>query len=216
MRILFAHQSVGFDILDGIRTIASADKLEINIQETRTPPATGPGLFHFKVGHNEAPYEKIADFSRTVESGAVSGMDAAILKLCYIDFSADTDAPALARKYIDTLKAAQAANPGTAFIAVTAPLTVTQTGPKAWVKQLLGRAPAEAVENARRHAFNERLRAEIPAGRLFDIAKLESGSVPESLDPRLTVDGGHLNDRGKSIVASAFIQFLAGLPVGPR
>lgn len=212
MRIVFAHQSVGFNVIDGIRQIASREGLQINIQETRRPAAEGPGLFHFKVGRNEFPDEKISDFSRMLAADAGLQLDAAVFKLCYIDFNAPIDAPGLARRYIDAMNAAQQARPDVRIIAVTAPLTVTQTGPKAWVKRLLGRTPSGVDENGRRHAFNEVLRSTMPRDRLFDLAAAESLPGVESLDPGLTSDGGHLNDRGQAAVAGAFVHFLAHAP----
>jgi hypothetical protein len=216
MRILFAHQSVGFNVVDGVKTIGERQHLALNIVETRTPSADSPGLFHFRVGRNEFPDEKIADFRRTVEADSGANLDAAVFKLCYIDFNANIDAAALAGRYLEAVRSLQQAHPSLAIVAVTAPLTVTQTGPKAWVKKLLGRTPSGVLENKRRHIFNEALRAAMPPDRLFDLASVETLADSESMDPALRSDGGHLNERGRTVVANAFIHFLAQISSGKR
>ena len=150
-------------------------------------------------------------------------MDVAVLKLCYIDFTADTDGRALAGKYTTAMNALQHQYPQTRFVAATAPLTTVQTGPKAWIKILLGRKPAGYLENARRADFNDQLRSTVSEAVLFDLARLEAtaagsqntfdldGRTIESLDPALTSDGGHLNESGEKSIAAAFVRFLAGL-----
>ena len=132
--------------------------------------------------------------------------------------------PQIATAYVQTLENLQSRNPQTRFVAVTTPLTTIQTGPKSWVKRLLGKTPAGYIENAKREEFNAVLRRKFGTDRLFDVAKLESqgGAVPvvfdyegrhfDALDPALSSDGGHLNDAGKRVVGSGFLKFLATLP----
>lgn len=215
-RIVFAHQSVGNDVLGGLAALAKQTDVNLNIVETRTPPQSGPGIYHFQVGTNGDPSGKMQEFVRHL-----SGSDVAMLKLCYIDFAENTDAQALAQQYIKTLEQAQQAHPKTRIVALTAPLTTVQTGPKAWIKRLLGKSPAGFVANAKRQTFNDALRKHFPSDQLFDIAQVQStngearytfehdGRLIESLNPAITSDGGHLNDAGKATVASALIGFLA-------
>jgi hypothetical protein len=223
-RVVFAHQSVGSNILSGVEALARKDGASLAVVEQRSRPAS-PGITHFNVGRNEDPLGKIQDFVSAVESGATEGADVALVKLCYIDFSADTDASEVGKAYISSLDALAAKYPETAFVAVTAPLAAVQTGPKAWIKTLLGRQPAQYVENAKRAEFNDMLRAHYQRdGRLFDLARAESAArgVPavvrvggrevEALDPALTSDGGHLNARGEELVAREFLVFLGSLP----
>ncbi len=214
-RIVFAHQSVGSDVLDGLATLAKQTGVSLLIEETRALPASGTGIYHFNVGTNGDPKGKMQEFVRDVGGG-----DVAMLKLCYIDFADNTDAQALAEQYIKTVEEARQAHPSTQIVALTAPLTTIQTGPKAWIKQMLGKSPAGYVVNAKRQTFNDALRKHFPPDRLFDIARVEStnGETPytfehdgrsiESLNPAITSDGGHLNDAGKTVVASALVAFL--------
>lgn len=223
-RVVFGHQSVGANILSGVEILAKRDGIDLPIREQRGQPASA-GITHFNVGRNEDPLGKIRDFVAAMESGGADGADAALLKLCYIDFSADTDARQVAEAYITNLDTLAAKYPSTRFVAVTAPLATVQTGPKAWIKRLLGKQPAQYLENARRAEFNQLLRSHFrDEGRLFDLARLESApnGTPtvvrvgdrdvEALDPGLTSDGGHLNARGQELMAQELLVFLGNLP----
>jgi hypothetical protein len=217
-RIVFAHQSVGGEILQGVETLAEQTQSTINIVETPELPADQSGIFHFKVGENGNPRGKIKEFVASMSQPAMSGADMALLKLCYIDFSESTDAKALAAEYIAALNELEQVQPRTRFIAMTAPLTTIQTGPKAWVKRVLGKHPAGYVVNARRQEFNEILRASIEPASLFDVARIEAenstfdfgGKQIEALNPGLTYDGGHLNATAQTRIAAALLHFLAG------
>lgn len=221
MTIVFGHQSVGGNILSGVQTIAAANEVALGIREHRGPPES-PGITHFKIGRNEDPLSKIADFTAVMKSGGAEGTDVALMKLCYIDFAESTDARKLAMAYIAGLDRLAREYPATAFVAVTTPLAAVQTGPKAWVKRLMGRLPAQYRENAKRAEFNALIREHYAAkGRLFDLARIESetgersntiqvdGREVESLDPSLTYDGGHLNQRGEALVATAFLHYIS-------
>lgn len=218
-RVLLAHQSVGRNILDGLRALDDNSRLALT--ESRTP-APGPGLTHFAVGRNGEPFEKLRDFAATVD--AAGPLDIALLKLCYIDFDYGADPLAVAQAYGDTLDALAVRHPATTFVAVTVPLTTVQGGAKAFVKRLLGRVPSGLAENARRQVFNDALRARKgPSRPLFDLAALESAGLTRShegrevqcLDPSLTSDGGHLNDKGSRLAAAALVGFIADLEPAP-
>jgi len=223
-RVLFAHQSVGTNILNGVNRLAERDGVTLTIRESETGPVQ-QGITHFKVGRNGEPSSKLSAFRSAMESGGMVDADIALLKLCYIDFDAHTDARQLALDYVHELDALAARHPQTTFVAMTAPLTTVQTGPKAWIKRMLGRSPAQYVENAKRAEFNAVLRDRFESeGRLFDVARVESqgagrvvaidldGRKVESLDPTLTYDGGHLNERGEEILARALLDYLSSLP----
>lgn len=220
-RVVFGHQSVGQNILDGVQALAAQANISLPIVKSRTPVASN-GIIHFFVGQNEDPLSKLKDFAGTLESGAAQGADIALVKLCYIDFHGGTDAKQLAEQYSATLDRLSQQFLNITFVAVTAPLTVAQTGPKAWIKRLLGRTPSGYADNARRQEFNEILRARYSQeGRLFDLAKIEAegagayeyqGHPIEVLNPALTYDDGHLNTQGELIVASRLIKYLVALP----
>lgn len=225
-KVVFGHQSVGGNILDGVRLLAQRDGAQVDIVEQRSSPSSS-GFSHFMVGRNEDPLSKISDFVATVDAGAIDGADVALMKFCYVDFSAETDVQEIAQSYISNLDALAQRHPDTVFVAVTTPLRSVQTGPKAWIKKLLGREPAQYVENSVRADFNQLIRDHYSGdGRLFDLAKVEAeatgkrttvnvnGREVETLARELTSDGGHLNEQGQILVATELLKFIND--VGPQ
>jgi lysophospholipase L1-like esterase len=219
--VVFGHQSIGDNLVNGLQRLAEQADVKLAIQEQRTASAS-KGVSHFYIGENGNPASKIQDFAATIDAGAGQGADLALMKLCYADFNATSDGRQLATNYIDSLEALAKRHPQTAFVAVTAPLMAAQTGPKAWIKRFLGRQPSGYLDNVRRAEFNAMLRDKYQSsGRLFDLARLESqasassctvsvdGQVVEALCPEFTDDGGHLNERGQAVMASAFLNFVS-------
>lgn len=223
-RVVFGHQSVGQNILEGVQTLAAQANVKLPVVKLADSAASDKqGIFHFFIGQNENPSSKLQDFSRAFESGKVRGADIALVKFCYLDFNGTADARALAEQYGSTLDQLSQKFPETRFVAVTAPLTVLQTGPKAWVKRLLGRTPSGLADNLRRREFNEVIRARYSKeNRVFDLAKIESEGAGvhehekrqiEVLNPGYTYDDGHLNEQGRELAASHLLKYLASLPV---
>ena len=223
-RILFGHQSVGNNILTGVRSLASQAGVNLKIIESRSV-GTDFGISHFSVGRNEDPLSKINDFSDTLKSGAFKGLDVALMKLCYIDINADTDVRKLAEEYQYSLENLSKQFPHTVFIAVTAPIRTVQRGPKAWLKKIFGRMPGGYAENIRRQEYNDILRHNCgQLVRLFDLAMVEAegagncefqGKSLEVLNPLMSDDGGHLNAHGQHYVAAKLLKFIATLPHNP-
>lgn len=224
LRIAFGHQSVGSNIVEGIARIAAESGVAMRVAESRNPMAS-PTFQHFKIGENEFPVAKMEDFEGVMRSGVAETAQVALMKLCYIDFRGDADPVQLANTYIATIDRLSEAYGNTTFVPMTAPLTTAQTGPKAWVKRLLGKALGGHRENVRRSQFNSVLRQHYGNDdRLFDLAAIESGSGStsfthdgkevEALNPDLTDDGGHLNAAGQRAVGSALVRHLARLGKG--
>jgi len=224
--ILFGHQSVGADILEGVREIADGHPgRELAI--VPLPPsgqAAGHGLFEFLVGANGDPAGKIRDFG----SRSFTGVDIALMKLCYVDFEPGTDVPELFREYVDLMERLRTEHPTTRFVHFTAPLTSRETGLKAWAKRALGRDVRGDQENLQRHRYNEMLRAKYGGqGTIFDLALLEAtdphgrinaytmrGERYLAMYPGYTTDGGHLNEAGRRRIGQAYLEFLAGAGAG--
>ncbi|WP_163865811.1 hypothetical protein [Myxococcus eversor] len=228
-RIFFGHQSVGGNLLDGVKQIpASSQGLAPRIVEVKNPTESlAPGtLAHALVGQNEKPESKIADFERMMDAGLAKSTDVAFFKFCYIDFNGATDSRALFEKYRVSLEGLKARHPGTTFVHVTAPLTTVQRGAKAWLKELLGRPVWGIAENVRREMFNELMRKAYGGKEpLFDLARLEStapdgtretyelnGQTWPAMVPGYSDDGGHLNATAQARLAKELLNFLASLP----
>src|ERR1700730_1772553 len=179
-RIFFGHQSVGMNLLQGVREIA-ARQPDVEIRVVEIPAGTDlePGTFaHAFMPENGDPGRKLESFERALSSGIGAAAEVAFLKFCYVDFDSATDAASLFARYQATLSALRARYPRIVFVHVTAPLTTVEGGPKAALKRLLGRAPRGLPENARREEFNQLLRRAYGGKEpLFDLARLESSAV---------------------------------------
>jgi acetyltransferase-like isoleucine patch superfamily enzyme len=197
--IVFAHQSVGQNVIDGVRELLAPRTLAWRLE---------------RLGRNGDPVSKMDAFRRMMLEGTGRRAEIALFTLCYVDFHACVDAEELFFRYAGMMGDLRHALPRTRFVHVTAPLTVVASGAKAWLGRRLGRAPGGGSENEKRHAYNEQLRAAF-SGRepLFDLAALEAdgatrpGDLPQ-LSPHFTNDGGHLNARGRAMVAWELVRLL--------
>ena len=225
-RIFFGHQSVGVNLLDGIKQLATSVGVPIRVVEVPTasgvPQAT---IGHTFVARNGDPLQKLQSFEHAFGQQP-TGLDIALMKFCYVDITADTDAKALFARYRATIDDLRAKNPGTTFVHVTAPLTNVQSGLKESLKKLIGRAPYGTIENIRREEYNALLRHAYQGREpVFDLARAEStapdgtavtvewnGSIAPAMAPAYTDDGGHLNAAGKLHAARELISILAAIP----
>ena len=223
MRIFWGHQSVGGNVLTGLKQLAESANVPLNIVERPNAESLPPGTFaHLFIGENRDPLGKLQAFDKALGKNA-SDLDVAMIKFCYLDIDENTDVTALFRKYQETINRVQDRYPHLRIVHVTTPLTIIQVGPKAWIKRMLGRAPYGVRENQHREAFNQLLRQNYGApNQLFDLAKLEAtgtdgsqtavewkGEWVPALTPDYTEDGSHLNASAKVMAAKALITVLA-------
>jgi hypothetical protein len=200
----------------------------LTIEETRDPSAfTGPVFAHDKVGTNKDPRSKIEDFIKIVEAGVGESADVALFKFCYVDLIEGDDDEALLADYRAAMERLRQSYPETTFVHVTMPLRIVQTGPKVYIKKLIGRPLGGYADNIVRNRFNEGLR-KVYSGKepVFDLAGLESirpdgskctftegGETYQALCREYTDDGGHLNQLGRRRAAAGLIALLsAGSP----
>jgi len=227
-KIYFGHQSVGYDIVNGIEDLARLDpRVRLRVVETKDLGSfDGPVFAHSKNGENKKPLVKIESFEQAMDTGLGDRVDLAFFKFCYVDFAADTDVNAVFADYKAAMARLRERFPRTRWVHLTVPLTVVESGPKALAKRVLRRRLAGVAENEVRSRFNDLLRAEY-AGRepLFDLATVEStfaDGTTASFDaggarlPRLiasySYDGRHLNEQGRRWVAAHLLRYLAELP----
>lgn len=223
MRIYWGHQSVGANVLDGLKLVADKSGVPVHIVESTSAQAVPPASFgHTFVAENRNPLGKLQAFD-TAMGVQPSGVDIAMVKFCYVDFEANTDVKALFARYQDTVKRVQARNPQLKIVHITTPLTTVQTGPKAFLKSLLGTPPYGALENQRREEYNALLRQAYEGKEpFFDLARLEytapdgtastyawKGTAIPVLTAAYTEDGGHLNTQGQMLAARQFVGVLA-------
>ncbi len=228
--VYFGHQSVGYNIMDGMKMwLDERPGGGLKILETKTSAEIVEGtLAHSKNGENHHPLKKIADFAATLEGGVGDQVDIAFFKFCYVDITEETDFEDVFDDYKSTMERLHKSYPDTRFVHVTVPLVVVQGGAKARLKKLLGRELWGVGANIARHRFNELLRKEY-AGRdpFFDLAAVEAtrvdgspvrfregGAEYPSLAAEYASDGKHLNELGARWVAGHLLKTLGELSRG--
>jgi hypothetical protein len=223
-RILFAHQSVGRNILEGVQALSEQADVPIRIEETTGRASSpGPGLFHLFVGVNGDPSGKIVAFQRVLEDPQRPSYDVAVLKFCYADFAHDArDHDRTLERYAAAVTKLRSVRPDVRLVHVTAPLRSDPPGWKTAVKRVLGRDTKEDADNVLRNAYNAELRSRFAAEPVFDLARLEStrvdgtrsgfsrsGTTVFSMVPEYTTDGGHLSEPARRLTAAEFLHTLA-------
>lgn len=227
-KIYFGHQSVGYNIIDGIKDIMKQNpQIRLNIFETSDPTHFDEGIFaHSRVGKNEDPKSKTESFDEFMRKGIGDSMDISFFKFCYVDIQKNTDKEDLFEDYKSKLSLLEKNYPRVMFIHVTIPLRTVKIGWKTRIKEWIGKGEMwEYAGNIERNEYNSLIREEYEERKpFFDLAKIEStypdgkrssftanGKLIYSLIPEYTKDGGHLNERGRKIVAEQLLILLANL-----
>jgi hypothetical protein len=225
--IYFGHQSIGANVIEGIKDImANNPSIRLDIVESASPrsPAAGT-LLHSRVGENTDPSSKIRDFAEVMNSGMGDAVHIAFFKFCYIDIDPATDVAKLFEDYRDAMEQLRDRYEKTSFVHVTVPLRTVQTGIKVPIKKVIGRPIGGYADNIKRNEYNELLRHHYKDREpVFDLAMIEStspdgkrvgfesgGQRYRSLVPEYTHDGRHLNELGRRVVAEQLLIFLAEL-----
>lgn len=222
-KIYFGHQSVGTNIVQGIRDILSERKSDalsvITLKDTSGLPE-----YYFAesaIGVNRNVQSKCDAFGERLRT--LGGkVDIAFMKLCFVDITHETDADSMFAIYARAIDSLRKEFPSTHIVHVTVPLTVRTAGWKRWVKQLLGREDIYELGNMQRSRFNDLLLARYGTDVIFDLARLEStapdgsrvtydlnGSSCYAIYSGYTDDGGHLNVTGRRKAAEVLLQTLA-------
>ncbi|WP_456445180.1 hypothetical protein [Thiolapillus sp.] len=225
----FAHQSVGYNIVDGLsRVLARLGRPGLfSIRELQPgQPVPQTGVLHATVGKNGDPKSKLMEFQHYLdEELGDTRPDMAMLKFCYVDIDKGTDVSALAREYEQSLAEVGRKHPETLVIYSTVPLRVFNDSWKAGIKRLLGMDVWGDEANIKRNAYNALIRKKYAhTGRLADVAAWEStypdgkphsfslsGKEYAELIPEYTDDGKHLNAYGQQVVAGRLLELLASL-----
>lgn len=217
-RIYFGHQSVGFNIINGLKELARAHPaLQLKIIETdNLQEVEGPVFAHSRLGKNNRPKAKVDDFIRKMESGLKDQVDIAIFKFCFVDIHHGTNVPEVFNYYKTAMNRLKETYPHVTFIQTTVPYYRRTGGIKGYAKRILDRD-----RNFYRERFSQLMRSEFPARELFDLGRIEStypdGSRAKgdkstfALVPDYTDDGGHLNAKGREMVAVQLLDFLGNL-----
>jgi hypothetical protein len=224
-RIFFGHQSVGANIIDGLKKIIKDNNnIKLNIIDIDSQKLfTKPGISHSRIGENRKPESKIIAFADTMNNGIGDNVDIAFFKFCYVDITAKKNINKLFEEYKNSLAVLRDKYKNTLFIHVTVPLRATKPGIKSTIKKILKKSDWEYEDNVKRNEFNQLLNIEyLDFEPIFDLAMIEAtypdgsleifsqkGKNYLSLVPDYTDDGGHLNKKGQQRVAEQLLFFLA-------
>jgi hypothetical protein len=226
-KIYFGHQSVGQNIIDGINDVMKQNtQIKLTIVDLcKVTDFNKPFFAHSSIGKNEDPRAKCEDFDDVIDKKIAGKVDIAFFKFCYVDIMPASDVSRLFESYRSTLASLKEKYPKVVFIHITSSLTSLQTGPKAWIKKVIGRSIDGFDDNIKREQFNAMLLKEYEGkDAIFDLAKIESttpdgsssvfekdGKTYPRMVPEYTNDGGHLNELGRKVVAEQFLILLASL-----
>jgi hypothetical protein len=224
-RIYFGHQSVGTNIIEGLRDLCRAEPaLRLNIVESSHPDAFAAPVFgHSQIGRNHEPRTKIDAFAEILGAGLGNQVDIAFFKFCYVDVTEGSDVAGLFDYYRSVMKQLGVAYPHTRLAHVTVPVTVMPGLLRRVVGGLRRRHNRAAHDNLARAEYNQLLMQTYTAqAPVFDLAGFESttasgralrhsmhGREFRTLVPAYSSDGRHLSETGRHIVASEFLRFLA-------
>ena len=217
-RIFFGHQSIGFNIMNGLARLNDAhESLNLNIVETTDlTDQEGPVFAHAKLGKNLDPKSKVDDFVRIMKTGLKDKVDIAFFKFCYVDLRYDTDLEPVLDYYKSAMDQLKKECPNVTFFHTTVPLNLKTPGLKGFAKNFLGRD-----HNIKRSEYNRMLRNVYDAKELFDLERFVStypdgrrekgGKNHYAIVPEYSSSGGHLNEKGQDVIAVQLLDFLASL-----
>jgi len=222
VRVLFCHQSVGANLVQGLR-----EQLVNGFAGSILPMDDGAAsqssvLLHGSIGQNGDPLSKLRDFEIKLTQGAKWALDLALMKFCYVDVTEQQAAERLLSEYSQCVERLGAGFSAVKVGHVTVPLRAAPSGMLARARQAIQGPHVEHRRNTVRCWFNEQLRQKYGAsGLLFDLAAAESrqrngrtafsiagGQSVHSLAREWTDDGGHLNADGRKMAAQAFLNYL--------
>jgi hypothetical protein len=225
-RVFFGHQSVGANIIQGIRDLMAEDpRFNLKIVSSAEPQSvSGPAFVEATIGDNRKPRSKNDAFLAILGKGLGAQGGIAMYKYCYLDIDSSADVQQIFEDYRKTVNESKSQYPLLKIVHVTVPLRTVEPTMKAWIKSLFGRA-TERDANVKRNEFNNLMRR-IYGGTepIFDLAAVESMRPDGSrsyfphrnekifmLAPEFTADGGHLNEVGRRAAAERLLLLLAEL-----
>jgi hypothetical protein len=223
-RIFFGHQSVGVDIMKGVKdlTEAAPELSPVFVAADAASLPAGGWFADLRIGRNGYPIEKCAAFRETVIRLGRGTLDIAMMKFCYADIGPQTNPAEVFDAYARTVEGLRTAFPGTVFVHATIPYTVRTASWRIQAKRVLGRGDRSRGGNLQRTRFNGLLTGAFSGEPVFDVARVESthpggrresftheGETAFSLVGEYTRDGGHLNETGRRLAGRELLRVLA-------
>lgn len=207
LKVLFGHQSVGFDVIHGLQSLAARPRYQVAVQPRIEPYwfTRNSGVGEFFLGRNGEGTGKVSEFSQKVRGGFGDKVDVAMMKLCYADIypriNVDQVFAAQRASYDDL----QRAYPKLKLVWWTCPVVrVTRFGDQ---RTRLNNLIREHVRTTGATLFDiADLECHAPDGRLITAEGCELLYEGYSRD-----QGGHLNEAGQQHMARAWWWLMARL-----
>ncbi len=222
--IFFGHRSVGENIIQGVREIISKNNTRklVILKMDSINQIPEKYFLDANIGSNGDPKSKINDFNRIVNLLAPKDLNIAMMKLCYADIKDETNLNEVFKYYSSVIDSIKLKYPNLIIIHFTVPFTSQRTFLMSIKDFIKGRPNNSQLDNVARNKYNLLLLSKYSQNEIFDLAKIEStnpngkreefnyqGKVYNSLINDYSIDGGHLNEEGRRIIAEKFISYLA-------
>jgi len=110
--IYFGHQSVGRDLIAGIKRLNHDGAIGLSLIQTEDPTSlTGPAFVHFLAGSNRDYASKNAALLRLLKTRKQADEAIVLLKYCYVDIGGDLDPDTLFSAYCEMMETIQSSIP---------------------------------------------------------------------------------------------------------
>jgi len=224
-KVYFGHQSVGYNILDGVQQWEDETGEDLSMVLSRDFASVKDiPLVHFKIGTNGDPRGKVDDFVALVDQIPEEEQATVFFKFCFADFNENTEVDDLFDYFREKMLYLKDNHPNINFLVSTVPAMAVQKGWRGLAKRILGRAPYGYLQNMKLFEFNQRILTEFNGVLpVFDLAGIEAsrpdgsretfryrGSEHACMPSYYASDFGHLNDFGARMVSYNLLAFLAG------
>lgn len=221
--IYFGHRSVGENIIAGLNKLISENgRHAVIIKDFKNSSQIESNYFmHSNIGQNGDPKSKFEEFSRIVNDLVSKNLDVAMMKLCFVDITKNTNLDEVFGSYVKMIDSLQNKYPNLTIIHFSVPL---KTKPSLLVKiknMIKGRDDYDLQDEVARNKYNELLYLKYSKDKIFDLAEIEStypngkrefvnveGKPCYILIKDYTDDGGHLNTVGQQVVSEKLINKL--------
>jgi len=218
-RIVFAHQSVGLQVIQGTQMwadqLSASDPNVVDVVNDSIP-SSGGFFGHFYAGTNGDPQSKLDHLDSLMRGGLASEVDFCILKFCYADLRNSNPDPLVWQAYAQNIfnsyktymDALVSSFPAVKFIFATSAIVMGEN--------------SDGAHNKVRNYYNDLVRAEYAStGRLWDVAGIESTDPDdnkilyngyESLySGYASPDQRHIYGLGRTTVSSYLLRMIASL-----
>jgi hypothetical protein len=218
--IFFGHRSVGENIIAGLKKASiETGQNDLTIKDLSDNINFDKKCFvHSNIGQNGDPKSKFIEFKSIVEDLVGKKLDVAMMKLCFVDITKNTNINDVFKSYAAMVDSLQQKYPALIIIHISVPLKSQQSWTNNLKEKIKGIHNYDKEDNIARNEYNKLLFSKYSNDDIFDLASAEStyldgkreylnvdGKPCYYLIKDYTDDGGHLNKVGQQLIAEKFI-----------